>query len=235
VLSDTAGIPSAFDEVSIEAITDYIKNGNAKCILATYAAFYYKSPGGRVYSNKALMPLFGLNPNIDYSIFNNHAQIVYHAQPGYDDSLLFNDIIMPYHSFGYECSMVPEAKKKWDSSAFLDGADVRICAMSEDRSCAMLHCVAPTHNAFYISSMPEYSRNPGARKDLRLIRNVFKFLYAQNKVRSLTSLCIDCIAKSQPLVDVSDLPEELQDRVLSAHVLRKDVDFERRFDCVKIR
>ena len=218
VFCDCAGRPGKFYDSEIEAMTNYVTWGN-KAVMGTYLTFHYSEmhwASAVEYSNLGLMSLFGLENCITGPLTLLQPP-VYEVEDAYINSSLFRGITLPFKSNGYSRSCVPMGRKAWGPQDILPGADVRFVAKTQDCSCVMLHYVAPTHNALYISTMIEFNAVPyKLEEDSRLFENAIRFVHMQNKVRSLSSMCVDKLAQT-PLIWESDyLPEDVADRVCKA-------------------
>ncbi|MDR3540407.1 MAG: hypothetical protein P4L69_05490 [Desulfosporosinus sp.] len=252
VLSDVAGAPYQFSDIEIQALRNYILNNPDKVthLLGTYALFYHdelsvrpekeeyfrkNKDQQRIYDNRRLLPLFGLDERQSYAAVRTPPSLELLIPKTTCDCIRRNCALTDYHIRNFQFSQAPTAgfANNWLSDegdaihpALLDKPDTRIEVLAHSfcgESVIFRH-VAPTHTAIYFSHMPEYRSGEQGRQ---LLYNAIVYLMTQGSpVRSLASLCVTGIAKrvaeNDPHQKIAKqlqfMPMDLQERI--ANVLR---------------
>ncbi|KAL7714183.1 Uncharacterized protein QTN25_008254 [Entamoeba marina] len=184
------------------AIERYVKTGNKKHLLGTYALFYHKEgPANRIheYDNRRLAPLFGIDSNIQLTTKRMNSKAEYNIT-NYN-KLLWKGMDIPYISEGYSSSQLPSNEKKWfnengEMIGSLKGCNV--LAKSLDELCIVTNYVTERFSSIYISHMPEYESVREDFVDCQFLYNCMVYLVSQNVNTSLTNICLERLLLSTP-------------------------------------
>jgi hypothetical protein len=159
ILSDPAGGTAQFSASEVAAIQQYANDGHN--VVGSYLVFFYAN-----IDNRALAPIFGLDPGVEFLTEEHAATATYRlSRP---NAPLFDDIRHPYVSEGYPYSQTP-ADGIWSLN---EAAGSTYVAMNQLRDATILVYRTQNYVASYISSMPEYQ---GGTKDLQYYYNAITF------------------------------------------------------------
>jgi len=143
IVSDPAGDGHLWSAAEVAALQSYADQGHS--LIGTYLLLRY---GGL--DNRALAPVFGLRPDLEY----NSREVFAEPTAGILDpqNCLFSGISDPLDQGGYPFVQVP-SDGSWDDGD-LAGAVYR--ARGPSRLNVATEFSAVNHRAHYISYMPEY-------------------------------------------------------------------------------
>lgn len=204
VLSDVAGCPYQFEEQQIETLIDYVTHTTNCHVLATYATFYH-SEYTRVYDNRKLCYLFGLDTETMFktreSTIPRDHPITYHIK---HPCRLQTQLGNKYHSWGYQKVQVPE--NGWES--MLNNKLQLLAQGTEDKDYVVLNYTADNYTSLYISHMPEFqTEERHSVNDCQFIYNAISFLSNQ-RVCSLKWLSAKVVAE-QTYIFPEEVPEDI--------------------------
>jgi len=154
VLSNPAGGTQAYSRTEVNAVATYAAKGHS--VLGTYQVFQFSTT-----DNRALAPIFGLNPTLEYgdSVISN---LFYKVK---QNPCLFRQISgNSWQSYGYPYSQVPENTGNWTGN--LDRATA--VAESDSYVGVITTYQGKKYTGLYISNFPEYY---GGTDDEQLLYN----------------------------------------------------------------
>jgi len=143
IVSDPAGSSNRWSQVEINALQEYAAQGHN--LLGTFLLYRHNQ-----YDNRALAPLWGHDPGMEYATVEAVENSSYVVDPAH---CLFTDVGYPMDLGGYPHVQIPQDDLSWDESD-MNGAT--ILARSTSGRNAVTSYDAGSHWANYISYMPEY-------------------------------------------------------------------------------
>lgn len=153
VLSNPAGGMQAYSMAEVNAVAAYAAKGHP--VLGTYEVFQYSST-----DNRALAPIFGLDPTLQY----DHASISNLFDKTKQSACLFRQISgNSWQSYGYPYSQVP-ASGSWTGNL----KHATAVAESDSYTGVITSYTAKKYTGVFISNFPEYY---GGTDDEQLLYN----------------------------------------------------------------
>jgi hypothetical protein len=148
IFADSAGSGISFTPAEQVAVSNFVMSGG-KRIIATFVAF-----SGPLVDNRWLLPLFGLDPNLNLVYLPHGGQAISFTNPSHT---LAANIPATMPVSGYSDAHTP-ADFSWDPADYVG----ELIASSQNNRNIVHHYGAQTHDAVYISFMPEYGGNADA-------------------------------------------------------------------------
>ena len=153
ILSNTTGSHHVFDASEIDALTRYAQEGHN--LVGTFILLQYGA-----YDNRALAPLFGLDPTVTYGKLNvSGAKFKIRA-----NSPLFAGMGGQYTAGGYLGTQTPPGNQWTDTAA----GQASVLGYDTNRHAAILSYCGPGYRAFFFTQEPEYG---GDTQDQQLFYN----------------------------------------------------------------
>ena len=194
IFSDTAGSLSEFTMNEINALREYFRKERCKHLIGTYALFEH-TVDDKHYDNRKICQFFGLNESENYITKHFHSSqeetkknIIYY--PTNAQSQLWNNISIPYESYGYNHTQTIKTNHWFDSfNNFISERNTFLLANNKEKNAIISYHQTEWYSSLYISSMIEYNDLQN-ETDCQFMYNVFLFLIGTRPLLSFQSYLI---------------------------------------------